>query len=210
MTATINTSTNGSPRKNLASQLDRLDHILDGLAAALNESVAAAVKDAVTLAVQEAVRGILAEILANPHVLAKLRGLVSQTTATTSVPVTPAASEAEKSWLGQATARVSSWCSLGWRSVRNGCTSVVGHVTSVVSAFRQRCQLVRQFRMPLLLAVLVGALVGFGAYCGGPYVAAFAGWLVGFTATLTVQAGIWLRRTFTALEASTTSTASAW
>ena len=38
MTATMNTSTNGSPRKNLSAQLDRLDSILDGLADGLNEA----------------------------------------------------------------------------------------------------------------------------------------------------------------------------
>ena len=59
-----------------------------------------------------------------------------------------------------------------------------------------RWQLVRQFRLLVLTAVVVGVVAGAGAYCGGPYVAAFAGWLAGFTTTLTVQAGIWLRRTF--------------
>ena len=42
-------------RKTLASQIDRLDSILDGLAENLNEAVADSVKGAVTVAVQEAV-----------------------------------------------------------------------------------------------------------------------------------------------------------
>ena len=63
MTTTMNATTNGQIRKSLAEQIDRLDHILDGLSEALNESVATAVKDAVTLAVQEAIQGILAEVL---------------------------------------------------------------------------------------------------------------------------------------------------
>jgi hypothetical protein len=72
MTTTMNTPTNGRIRKSLAEQIDRLDHILDGLSEALNDSVASAVKDAVTMAVQEAVRGVLTEVLSNPDLLAKL------------------------------------------------------------------------------------------------------------------------------------------
>src|SRR5262245_65867500 len=52
MTATNNTS---RPRKTLATQLDRLDSLLDGLADNLNEAVATAVQQAVTTAVQQAV-----------------------------------------------------------------------------------------------------------------------------------------------------------
>ena len=43
------TTTNGDARKTLASQLDRLDSILDGLSEGLNEAVATAVEGAVTL-----------------------------------------------------------------------------------------------------------------------------------------------------------------
>ena len=194
MTATLHTSTNGSPRKNLASQLDRLDSILDGLADGLNDAVASAVKDAVAVAVREAVRGLLAEVLANPDVLARLRGLVSPTAAATSTATTPAAPAAPKSWPGNVAAQIGSWCGLGWRSVRNVCAALVGRVTKVLSSLRRRWQLVRQFRVPLLTALVVGAVAGVGAYCGGPCVAALAGWIAGFTTTLTVQAGIWLRQ----------------
>src|SRR5262245_24873124 len=41
-------TTNATPRRTLAAELDRLDRILDGLAEALNESVADAVRAAVT------------------------------------------------------------------------------------------------------------------------------------------------------------------
>ena len=65
---------NGKVRKSLAEQIDRLDSIPDGLADGLQEAVADAVKRAVTLVVQEAVRGVLAELLTNPDLLALLRG----------------------------------------------------------------------------------------------------------------------------------------
>jgi hypothetical protein len=48
----------------------------------------------------------------------------------------------------------------------------------------------------LLTAVAVGGAAGVVAYLGGPQVAALAGWVAGFTTTLTFQAGLWLRRAF--------------
>jgi hypothetical protein len=57
---------NGQERKTLASQIDRLDTILDGLSEALSESVSTAVQEAVSLAVKEAVQTVLTEILTNP------------------------------------------------------------------------------------------------------------------------------------------------
>src|SRR4051795_11882711 len=56
MTLTNNTS---RPRKTLATQLDRLDSILDGLSAGLNEAVATSVQQAAAVAVQQAVVEVL-------------------------------------------------------------------------------------------------------------------------------------------------------
>src|SRR5215472_1726178 len=64
---------NGTTRKTLASQLDRLDAILDGLSEGLNDAVASAVREAVGLAVQEAVQAVLTELLANPALREQLQ-----------------------------------------------------------------------------------------------------------------------------------------
>src|ERR1022692_1481128 len=56
-------------RKNLASQLDRLDSILDVLSDGLNEAVATVVQEAVGKAVELAVK----EVLCNPDVLRAMR-----------------------------------------------------------------------------------------------------------------------------------------
>jgi hypothetical protein len=76
---TTTTTTNDRPRKSLAEQLDRLDAILDGLSEALQGAVADAVQHAVGLAVKDAVQGVLSELLANPEVLAMLRGPMTPT-----------------------------------------------------------------------------------------------------------------------------------
>ena len=81
-TTTIdNGSSTSSQRKTLASQLDRLDSILDALDIGLKEAVATAVqgaveqavREAVTQAVTQAVQGLIAEVLSNPDALALVR-----------------------------------------------------------------------------------------------------------------------------------------
>jgi hypothetical protein len=71
MTATTTTRipSNGQPRKTLASQLDRLDSILDGLDAALS----GAVQDAVEQAVKQAVQAVLTEVLTNRQLQEQLQ-----------------------------------------------------------------------------------------------------------------------------------------
>ena len=64
---------NGPARKTLASQLDRLDSILDGHSEGLTDAVASAVREAVGLAVREAVQAVLTELLTNPALRAQLQ-----------------------------------------------------------------------------------------------------------------------------------------
>src|SRR5262245_45991323 len=73
------TTTNGrSQRKTLASQLDRLDGIIDALADGLNEAVSDAVKQAVTTAVQEAVAAAVQALLSNPDLVRHLAAQAKQ------------------------------------------------------------------------------------------------------------------------------------
>ena len=63
---------NGKPqRKQLADQLDRLDGIIDALAAGLNQAVADAAREGTRLAVKDAI----VEIMTNPELRALLAGL---------------------------------------------------------------------------------------------------------------------------------------
>jgi hypothetical protein len=73
---------NGKSRKTLASQIDRLDTMLDGLSEALDESVAAAVKVAVAAALGGAVRAAVTEALNHPDFAARLQALTRPTTPT--------------------------------------------------------------------------------------------------------------------------------
>ena len=73
MTSTSTVGFNGkAPRKTLADQLDRLDAIIDALAAGLNETVADVVRQAVTAAVQQTLEGLAQAALSNPDLLRRL------------------------------------------------------------------------------------------------------------------------------------------
>src|SRR5262249_61208148 len=82
---TTTTNMNGRVRTSLASQIDRLDSILDGLAEAINETVVAAVQAAVGQAVREAGQATLAEGLRNPQ----LRPLLQPRPAAPEEGITP-------------------------------------------------------------------------------------------------------------------------
>jgi hypothetical protein len=69
MTATARTNINGQPRKTLASQIDRLEGMLDGLDTAL----AGAVQEAVEQAVKQAVQAVLTEVLTNREMQEQLQ-----------------------------------------------------------------------------------------------------------------------------------------
>src|SRR5207248_96204 len=56
-----------------ASQIDRLDAILDALGVGLNEAVASAVQDVVGTAVTAAVQAAVVEVLTDPDLLERLR-----------------------------------------------------------------------------------------------------------------------------------------
>jgi hypothetical protein len=178
MTTTIE---NGRRRPSLSEQIDRLDSILDGLAEALNEAVTMAVKEAVSVAVKEAVQAVMAEVLANADVLARLRGIASS----------PAHGGAPKpNALKRFLGRVRDCAASGLRV----CASAPRRIGSLLTAAWSGLGELRQFKVPLLTAVGVGTAVGTGAYFAGPYLAALAGWIAGFSTTLFLQLGLWLRR----------------
>jgi hypothetical protein len=202
MTTTLNP--NGRVRKNLADQIDRLDQILDGLADGLTEAVATAVKEAVGLAVQQAVAGVLGELLANPALLDQLRATLGVPAPPAPVPA-PAAPRTSRAAARVAQARA--WLGAGWQKARGLCTAIAGAMGQTLAAVRHPWRRARQLGVPILAAAAVGLLAGTVAFCGGPYVAAAAGWLAGFTATLAAQAGLWLRRTLAAPVAADTPAA---
>jgi hypothetical protein len=206
MTTTLS---NGAVRKSLASQIDRLDIMLDGLADGLNELVVTAVKQAVEVAVKEAVRSVLSEVLANKDLLSKLQGAVT-VPAVQNEPITSRVSLGQRlgqvcSWIGR---KVKALCnaigekllaaknaiSNGCGLIVEGCKSLAGKAGCGAYTVWHRLQIVRTLKYQLLTALTVGALCGTGVFFAGPVVGAVASGIGGFGTSCAVQLAIGLRR----------------
>jgi hypothetical protein len=200
MTSTTLKDNGRLPRKTLASQLDRLDQILDGLAESLNDAVAQAVKDAVGLAI----RGVLTEVLANPELLAKLR----PEPATPAVPPpSPIKGPGWLSWLAgvgkgacvkvcnltrQACGKVVRLAHRAWQPVSACLTKVSNRVKTLARGFWAllcgAAGVAWQARQPLLIALCVGTALGLGCYLAGPVVSSAVSGFAGFVSSLVASA----------------------
>jgi hypothetical protein len=88
MNNTVSSSNGQAQRKTLASQLDRLDKILDVLSDGINETVTDVVREAVTVAVKQTLETVVHELLNRPEIL---KALVPQqpTPVATAMPAEP-------------------------------------------------------------------------------------------------------------------------
>lgn len=176
------------PRKTLASQLDRLDGIIDTLAEGLNGAVSDAVRDVVVTAVRQAVEQVLHEVLTNPDLLRAL--------ATQFAPVAPSPVQAPPSTskLKMVCAKVKGVFAFGWHRLldkaRAGCRWVGAKVQALPRRVRdgvkhahvaERLQSMRRFaarawelRGPVSLSLVAGIVTGVLGYTAGPAISAVA------------------------------------
>jgi hypothetical protein len=180
-----NVNTNGQ-RKTLASQLDRLDTILDTLDQGLQEAVASAVQEAVSVAVREAIKGLVTEVLTNPDLLAQIRALLI-------VKNTPKPTGNGEKLHAVVKERFGRW----WSSIRDrvqttkqACRIVRRRIAQWTCKLLSHVRVLGLFKRQLLLSCGVGLMAGVGAYVAGPYVAAAVGWVGGFATTVSVQAAL--------------------
>jgi len=195
MTTTM--TSNGRPaRKTLASQIDRLDTMLSGLAESIDETVADAVRAAVVVAVREAVQAVLSEVLTNPELLAQLREALPSSTPPVATPVAgPTLKERLTrawSWLGARVRSVVGVCQGGLNRLGEGATHVKERVQKAGRAVWQRLRLLRPFGGQLLLAAGVGVAAGVAAFLAAPWLAAVLSGLGGFMTAVVVQGGVLL------------------
>jgi hypothetical protein len=191
----MTTTTNGrAARPTLATQIDRLDRLLDGLSENLTEAVA----DAVKAAVVQAVQTVLTEVLTNPAVLAKLRDALPP------VPP-PKATVVSGPRLRERLAQVWAWLGAKVRAAVGACQgglnrlgAAVAHqckrARGAVQATWLRLRVLRHFRGQLLLALALGVAGGVAAYLAAPWLAALLGGVAGFMTAIVVQGGVLLLR----------------
>jgi hypothetical protein len=208
------TTLNNGVRKTLASQLDRLDTILDGLAENLNEAVAMAatnsVKEIVNVAVQEAVRAALVEILSNVEVQKLL--IHAQPATPTMIHLRQ---KAHSCWSWIVRAAKGTWIkivavaavasnkitSMGSSLVKVASTKVHQGRKEIVRSIRwgwmlmtALAALAKRFRKQLVMAVGVGVLVGVVCYFAGREIASIGCGLAGFVGSLATGVTNRLRR----------------
>jgi hypothetical protein len=184
----MSTTTNGQVRKTLASQIDRLDSILDGLADNLNEAVADAVREATGAAIEQAVHKALLEVLTSPDLISLIGGIASSYQ-----PVPPAAAppaeEGGCPGLLQRLAATRAWAGRQARAAGAACHRTLG-------ALKVGLLGLWNLRTRLLAAVGIGATVGLGAYLAGPWLSALVGGAAGCALSLFARARTWLQRMF--------------
>jgi hypothetical protein len=196
MTTTMNAPANGRPRRSLNETIGHLDRMLDGLSTAIPETVRDTLKEEVGAAVSEGVRTALTDILTNPEVLALLRHTLAPEPPM-AVPVAPPRPPLFPGMLGTllgATKAAGNWV---WQRLKRAGGAVAGLACKVaykLVALRDQLQTLRQVRKPLLLALAIGGLAAAVALFAPHWVAATLSGLGGLCATLTVQLGLWLRR----------------
>src|SRR5262245_59023317 len=197
----MTTTTNGQERKTLASQLDRLDSMLDGLSDALNGAVATAVEGAVERAVRQAVgaavretlQAVITEVVSNPDLLAAARTVL---TPGSPADVPPEPREPPRSLFRRACDGVKAGLAVAATACHGAGASVARQAAAVKSLARSGWRLLRRSRGRLLAACGVGVAAGALTYLAGPWLAVAASSAAGFVTTLAVQAASGLRQLF--------------
>jgi hypothetical protein len=205
MTSTINSNVR-MPRKMLATEIDRLDALLDGLAENLNDAVAMAVKDTVGQVVREAVEVAVKEVLSNPELLRAALGQhtspptqAQPTAATRQRPsirevikrgwswackkVTQAATHVKKK-LGQGLA----WCvdklRQGCAALRHGPSRLAACSVSIMATLGAVSVTLWRLRRSCSIALSVGLIAGVVGYFAGPIISSMLCGLSGMALTL--------------------------
>lgn len=188
--------TNGKPRrKQLSDELDRFDGIIDALAGGLPEAVAAATRDGA----REAIAQVLREVLADPALLAVLRG--GATCVAPTAESTPAAwaklKTAVRVAVTKAKAVVKSGVARLTDRVRPAVTEMAARVRQVgelAVAARRLFEL--GWRMKRAAAVGLGVAAAVLVACQFSHAAASALAAVGSgMIAAAIHLGVWARRT---------------
>jgi hypothetical protein len=177
-----NTSINNGQRKQLSTQLDRLDAILDGLSEALTESVADAVKEVIGQVVSEAVSLAVKEVLSSPELL---RAALHKHEPAAPTPKRRTLKDLLKSagsYVGgkanQAATGVKKGLLAGWTwcidKVRRAGKTTVGACASLPGTVVKIARTMWTFRKTSAIALGVGILAGVASYYAGPVIASIA------------------------------------
>jgi hypothetical protein len=86
------------------------------------------------------------------------------------------------------------WVRARWQQIVQTGAAMVNAIKRKVAATRAGCRPMWRFKVQIMLALSVGLMLGLASYFAGPVLSAAANGFCGFVATLSVQAGLWLRQ----------------
>ncbi len=208
--STTTVSSNGRVRRSLATEIDRLNQILDGLANGLN--------DAVREAVQQAIQLALREVLASPAFIEQLREKIvppAPVPAQVETPVPPKKEDPPSrgsrlfGWIGGPLKAVATGCPASARAIGRAGMALLHRVRKVLTLGRQGAvrglelasvfgllalRLARRYRLPLLTAAGIGTALGLAALGAGRLTATLLCRLGELLTAARARAGRWLRR----------------
>lgn len=203
---------NGRERKTLASQIDRLDTMLDGLAGGLDDAVAQAVQSAVAIAVKEAVQAVLTEILTNPAILARVQAAQAahEQHADAPAPKGPGRLASWRDWIGNKFKKVGETCRASCQRLRDGSVAVAKRaariVKTTVTAVREEAArvvatgwLLGNFLLRLAAAFGAGVAIRVSVFFTGFVLASLPGDLRAMLLAALARVVVWLRNLPTAL-----------
>ena len=158
------TTMNGAAqRKTLASQLDRLDGIINAMADGLPKTIADVLREAVTVAVQETIQTVITELLSQPERLRQLAGLNAPAPAPVPAPSEPVVPPQNQTSPASATSKL-----------RRVWTWVCSKVPDVRQGWRDAGRKVWQHRYLVGVSLAIGAMVGCTGYVAGPVLSSLA------------------------------------
>jgi hypothetical protein len=161
------------PRQSLASQLDRLESILNNLHTTLQIAMCAAVEKAMRQAIQEALPTLLTALLNHPQLLSVLH---SRTHAAAPPAPIRAAVCAAYRWLGHV-------CRTVWVPCVAWLGQAVQHRPWLAVVIKRLCRC----KGRVLWACGMGLVMSLVISYAGPWLGLLAGFVVGFLLTLAVQ-----------------------
>jgi len=202
MTMSSTAVSNGKAKRSLATEIDRLDQMLDGLAKGLNEAVGDAVKDALGGAMRETVQAVLTELFTNPEILAKLRAALGAMPPVTAMTQPAPARRGLRQrlhglWTGIRTCvrKIRQACATRIRRQCDRVCIIAGLIRQALVVIRNHLPMIRPFRRQILTAFACGMVVGVLAWFAGPWAAGLVSGFGGFATAISVQAGLWFWRT---------------
>jgi hypothetical protein len=189
LTATLNGRR--EPRRSLSQELDRLDKMLDGLAEAIPATIADSMKETVSTAVAEAFRATLMEVVANPDIIALLRG--ARTAAASNEQPAPAKAPLHQQ-IRKSVSNAWKHALAGLKLAGNFVVSPVHTVIRCTINTYKQANAIWGLRKPILIALGVGVVIGVAAYASAPWISAAIAACGAASTTLLGQFAMWARR----------------